>query len=338
MCTVFKAIYKTLDWIPEEKLVPRAIYMNNNEGASSWILNRTKRRPQLYWIYDSPHILSIINNRSMLKDYNFWTNPKITLKLFEEIYEEQIKCIETDKKQIYQAIYLKDMLELFWSSVCKNVNAIHFIEKHMENIRWNALSENPNAIHILEKNKDKINWRTLSGNPNAVHILEENEDKINWDNLSGNPNAIHILERNIEKINWEKLSGNPNAGVLLEKKTDSLNWTLVCENPSATVELIENNQEKILLYELANNTNIEILKYLEKKLTLYTPMYEEESKLWLNISMNPSIFKLDTKAMKDQCQMFSNELISVVLKPQRVERIANNNGLDLYEYFEQLGF
>ena len=90
--------------------------------------------------------------------------------------------------------------------------------------------------------------------------------------------------------------------------------------------------------ETCEKTDLSRNRYLEEKLTLYTPMYEEESKLWLNISMNPSIFKLDTKAMKDQCQMFSNELISVVLKPQRVERIANNNGLDLYEYFEQLGF
>jgi hypothetical protein len=33
------------------------------------------------------------------------------------------------------------------------------------------LSQNPNAIHILEKNIDQINWFWLSENPNAIHLL-----------------------------------------------------------------------------------------------------------------------------------------------------------------------
>ena len=79
----------------------------------------------------------------------------------------------------------------------------------MDKIDWTSLSRNPNAIHLLEKNIDKINWFYLSLNPNAIHLLEQNVDKIHWHNLSLNPNAIHLLEQNIDKINWCKLSYNP---------------------------------------------------------------------------------------------------------------------------------
>jgi hypothetical protein len=74
------------------------------------------------------------------------------------------------------------------------------------------LSRNPNAIHILEKHLDEVNWSNLSDNPNAIHILEKknNLDKVNWNNLSSNPNAIPILEQNLTKVNWFVLFENPN--------------------------------------------------------------------------------------------------------------------------------
>ena len=48
-----------------------------------------------------------------------------------------------------------------------------------EKIDWHGFSRNPNAIHLLEKNLDNINWDALSQNPEAFHLLEKNLDKIN---------------------------------------------------------------------------------------------------------------------------------------------------------------
>ena len=39
--------------------------------------------------------------------------------------------------------------------LCRNLNAIPFLEKNIKKISWKTLSGNPNAIHLLEKNKKK---------------------------------------------------------------------------------------------------------------------------------------------------------------------------------------
>ena len=46
------------------------------------------------------------------------------------------------------------------------------IFKNPNNIYWGWLSINfnPNAIHILERNIDNINCNYLSMNPNAIHL------------------------------------------------------------------------------------------------------------------------------------------------------------------------
>jgi hypothetical protein len=52
--------------------------------------------------------------------------------------------------------------------------------KQWVKIDWMCLSVNPNAIHLLEKNLDEIYWEGLSLNPNAINLLEKNLDKIDW--------------------------------------------------------------------------------------------------------------------------------------------------------------
>ena len=37
-----------------------------------------------------------------------------------------------------------------------------------DKLKWKCLSENSNAIHLLEKNIDNINWEYLSSNPNLL--------------------------------------------------------------------------------------------------------------------------------------------------------------------------
>lgn len=99
--------------------------------------------------------------------------------------------------------------------LCYNRNAIHLIEKKLEenifkrNDLW-MLSMNPNAVSLLEKHLELIDWWFLSKNPNSVHFLEKNLDKIDWIPLSSNPNAIDLLEKNLDKIDWLFLSKNPN--------------------------------------------------------------------------------------------------------------------------------
>jgi hypothetical protein len=161
---------------------------------------------------------------------------------------------------------------------------------------------NPNAIPIVEKNLDKINWEMLSMNPNAIPILEKNLDKINWNYLSMNPNAIHILEKNLDKINWWNLSINPNAIHLLEQNPDKIDWWNLSTNPNA-IHLLEQNPDKID---------------------------------WRYLSMNPNaihlLYKLDKNAMRQKNYTPANELVSTVMNPKRMKRMANKHGLDELEY------
>ena len=130
--------------------------------------------------------------------------------------------------------------KISWSSLSmnQNSNAIHLLEKNLEEVSWRWLSLNPNAIHLLEKNQDKINWTWLSSNPNAMHLLEKNLDKVDWEDLSYNPNAIHLLEKNLNKVRWDNLSSNPNATHLLEQNQNKIDWVAFSRNPSIFKKII----------------------------------------------------------------------------------------------------
>ena len=49
------------------------------------------------------------------------------------------------------------------------------------NINWSMLSLNQNAIKILEKNQDKINWYYLSSNPSIFKLNYKTMIKNNQD-------------------------------------------------------------------------------------------------------------------------------------------------------------
>ena len=77
---------------------------------------------------------------------------------------------------------------------------------------------------------------------------------------------------------------------------EKLDWSLLSSNPNA-MELLETNQDKIH---------------------------------WYNLSFNPSIFKLDYKAMRKNNQEMYEELIKEVMKPSRVFKNPD------YDYIEEL--
>jgi hypothetical protein len=58
---------------------------------------------------------------------------------------------------------------------------------------WVHLSRNPNAIHILEKNLDNVYWYWLSQIPDAIHFLEQHLNDVDWYALYSNSNAVHLF-------------------------------------------------------------------------------------------------------------------------------------------------
>ena len=211
-----------------------------------------------------------------------------------------------------------------WSDLSFNPNAIHLLEANQDKIVWFTLSANLNAIHLLEANPDKIVWNRLSRNPNAIHLLEANPDKIDWNMLCLNPNAIHLLEANPDKINWEWLSENPNAIHLLEANPDKIVWHMLLENPNA-MHIIEANQDKIDWRRLSQNPNaMHILEANQDKIN------------WYSISSNPNIFTYDYEKMKENCNLYKEELIAYVYHPSRLfKNVTEETDIDeLFDMYE----
>ena len=75
---------------------------------------------------------------------------------------------------------------------------------------------NPNAIHLLEKTLDNVNWTELSKNPNAIAILEKNLDKVDWGNLSINPN-IFAYDYKAMKNRMFKNDGGIKEGLMANR-------------------------------------------------------------------------------------------------------------------------
>ncbi len=80
------------------------------------------------------------------------------------------------------------------------------------------------------------------------------------------------------------LSRNPKGIHLLKKNKDNINWTLLSANPKA-IHLLEQNQYKID---------------------------------WTILYTNPSIFTYDYKKMRENCNIYKQELIAYVFHPNRL--------------------
>lgn len=236
-------------------------------------------------------------------------NPQGLDHLYKQINVEQI----TDRNII--------------SNLCWNTRAIHFLEK------------------IERRNVNLLDFENLCNNPNAVHIIERNMNKITtdkqWANLSFNINAVHILRKNFSKIDWYAMSQNESndAIKLLLENPDKIVWNMINENRNPKViELLRNNPAKVNLYHLSSNPiTIDLLEeYIQKG-------HKVELLNYYNLSLNNSIFTLDTEKMKKQInkkkydengdlsKSFAEELVQKTLHPDRVKKYLFQFNYDISE-------
>jgi ribosomal protein S17E len=121
-----------------------------------------------------------------------------------------------------------------------------------------------------------------------------------------NSNKRIILEKYPDKIT-DELSLDQNAIPLLEKYPEKINWRFLSQNPSA-IRLLEKYPEKINWYTLSTcNSNAESL-----------------------------LFNLDYKKMHSTFVPFAKEIAEYVFHPCRVQRFADNAGIDVADYLDLL--
>lgn len=207
--------------------------------------------------------------------------------------------------------------QTMWHTICANPTMISIVNEHLQpdsaNINWFRLSTNPRAILILEQNLDKVDWEGLSKNPNAIHILQQHVNKVNWKALSTNPNpdAMHILQQHSDKIRQYELAGCsncPRAIHMLENNLNTIDWDQLSENIHA-IRVLENNLDRAYWWAISNNPAAHNLWEVASSIGL-NPVHIDWELVW----RNPSIFKLNTDAMKYQCLSFHNELVSTVTR------------------------
>lgn len=201
-----------------------------------------------------------------------------------------------------------------WVLLCKNKNAMNFIEENIKYIKnnfkcWSELSIQPYALPILEKYHDKINWNFLSHNPNALHLLEENPDKIDSSHicLNTNMNVCKILmDENIILFKmWNYIYSNSGCMELIKKQDiNDINWIYLCknENPEA-LDIVRRhvillNQECFL--NLCKNINGVVV--LEDIIDHYlNEIYDKNVKLkyFKYLALNPNGIHLLEKYIDD---------------------------------------
>jgi hypothetical protein len=136
-------------------------------------------------------------------------------------------------------------------------------------------------------------------------------NKFDLDGLSENPNAIPILENNLDKVDWYALSSNPNAIPILENNLDKVDWYALSSNPNA-IPILEKNVKKVNWYMLSVNENI------------------------CEFLLRSGFIRLDIERMRDNARIFSEELVTYVFHPLRLERMARQFGMDMEQYLEQI--
>lgn len=159
-------------------------YITKNPRAIHLIINNMDKIDRYLDLAINENALDFLNF-DMVSWFELSQNPKIEHEYdgltYRLKYKNKVKIIKTSNIIMH---------------ISQCPNAIHIIEKYIDQINWCYLSSNPNAIYIIEKNINKINWYNLCNNPNAIHIIENNLDKLNHlslVHLSANPNALHLI-------------------------------------------------------------------------------------------------------------------------------------------------
>ena len=112
----------------------------------------------------------------------------------------------------------------------------------------------------------------------------------------------------LEKLSWCHLSYNRYAISLLEKEPHRINQCVLSFNPNA-IHFLKANQHRIDWLEPD-----EIDDYIK------------------NLSMNPSIFRLDYEALEARCAIYKEELIQKACHPSKLAKILDyleDNGINI---------
>jgi len=166
-----------------------------------------------------------------------------------------------------------------------NENAIHIIEKRIQNDIGGIIHYNKNAVNFLRNNPqyidynilcgqkhwiefldeliknnelDKINWWLLSSNAAAMHILNDPAYYrfINWGGILYNKNAVELVKNNFHMVKkyWIEICGQPHLIDIVEQHMNKINWSHLSKNYNA-IHILEKNMEKIDIYYLYYNKN-----------------------------------------------------------------------------------
>ena len=118
-----------------------------------------------------------------------------------------------------------------------------------------------------------------------------------------NTKPEYIIDR---RISWHNLSANPNPNVIpiLEMNQDKIYWNYLSSNPNA-IDLLKQNPDKIRWDELSKNPNA--------------------------LDM---LIKYDYNRMNQKNKEPAEELVSKVMHPERLQRMADVHGMEMDEYAE----
>jgi hypothetical protein len=144
-----------------------------------------------------------------------------------------------------------------------NENAIHIIEKRMQNDIFNDIYYNKNATNFLRNRKRQLSYTLLCQHAHLIELMDElinagHLNKINWHALSKNPAAIHILNdpKYYTYIDWNAIIYNKNAHDIIKNNLHKViqYWSIVCQQPHL-IDIIEQNMDMIDWISLSENYN-----------------------------------------------------------------------------------
>lgn len=239
--------------------------------------------------------------------------------------------------------------KIHWQELCWNTSflAIEWLASNPDKINWSALSANPAAIDLLLKKAEEEDARRKA-NPDWLFDLQKEyplskdpyeEKLICWENFWINPLAIPYLEKHPEKIVWSSLSRNPEAMSLLQKNPDQIVWSDFCMNTHPDmIPLLEKNIHKLepMDWYMICSWSPHILYFVEKypdkidwrglsRNQYAMPLLRKNlDKIdWGFLSSNEAIFELDFRFLKKRMEPIREELLSVVMHPDRIHRFLD---------------
>ena len=118
------------------------------------------------------------------------------------------------KTKFYNGIYYKVDWYFFSRNLSENENAIKIFDKYPEIINWGGLCKNKNAMKFINKQWEEEQKKENEEKKEEKKKEEKKEDekkKIDWKDLTYNENASYLLKKHfdkLEKLEKQKLEKN----------------------------------------------------------------------------------------------------------------------------------